>query len=406
MKRNEFIKSAVQVAGGFSVGTSFLLKGSGLNVPNENNLAARYRKDNNPLAITMWDFSWLERRWPGAGYEDYDLILDELSERGYDAVRIDPYPHLIFNDPAKEYLLIPHWNTHDWGSPDYVKVEVGSNLTDFIAKCKRRNISVALSSWWREDTQRSYSVIDSPEMLAQVWLSVLDLLKDKGLIDTILYVDLTNEWTVDEWTPFNKGLGGWASQESIKWMRDSINILRAKYPDMKYTFSFTGEVTEQTKKWGDISMLDFLEQHIWMVNFNNEEFYRYVDYHYETFDPAGYQKIVKNAKKLYLDKKEYWQDGLKKQIRYAADWSEYSEKPLITTECWGLVTYKDWPLLDWDWIKELCETGVTEAAGTGRWKAIATSNFCGPQFVGMWRDIAWHKKLTAVIHNSKLKADW
>lgn len=23
----------------------------------------------SPRAITMWDFSWLERRWPGAGYE-------------------------------------------------------------------------------------------------------------------------------------------------------------------------------------------------------------------------------------------------------------------------------------------------------------------------------------------------
>ncbi|MBN1791595.1 MAG: cellulase, partial [Bacteroidales bacterium] len=25
----------------------------------------------SPRAITMWDFSWLERRWPGAGYEDW-----------------------------------------------------------------------------------------------------------------------------------------------------------------------------------------------------------------------------------------------------------------------------------------------------------------------------------------------
>jgi len=48
-----------------------------------------------PLAITMWDFSWLERRWPGAGYEDTALALDELKARGYDAVRIDAYPHLI-----------------------------------------------------------------------------------------------------------------------------------------------------------------------------------------------------------------------------------------------------------------------------------------------------------------------
>lgn len=25
-----------------------------------------------PVAITMWEFSWIERRWPGAGYEDWD----------------------------------------------------------------------------------------------------------------------------------------------------------------------------------------------------------------------------------------------------------------------------------------------------------------------------------------------
>jgi hypothetical protein len=28
------------------------------------------------LAIAMWNFSWLERRWPGAGYEDWDRALD------------------------------------------------------------------------------------------------------------------------------------------------------------------------------------------------------------------------------------------------------------------------------------------------------------------------------------------
>lgn len=49
----------------------------------------------HPRAITMWEFSWIERRWPGAGYEDWDLALDELVVRGYDAVRIDPFPHLL-----------------------------------------------------------------------------------------------------------------------------------------------------------------------------------------------------------------------------------------------------------------------------------------------------------------------
>jgi hypothetical protein len=42
----------------------------------------------HPRAITMLEFSWIERRWAGAGYEDWDRALDELKERGYNAVRI------------------------------------------------------------------------------------------------------------------------------------------------------------------------------------------------------------------------------------------------------------------------------------------------------------------------------
>lgn len=79
--------------------------------------------------------------------------------------------------------------------------------------------------------------------------------------------------------------------------------------------------------------------------------------------------------------------------------------PLITTECWGIVDLKDWPLLKWDVIKELGEIGVKTAANTGQWAAIATSNFCGPQFAGMWRDVEWHRKLTDIIKSSPINAE-
>jgi Sugar-binding cellulase-like len=75
---------------------------------------------------------------------------------------------------------------------------------------------------------------------------------------------------------------------------------------------------------------------------------------------------------------------LRDQIEWAANWSRVSKRPLITTECWSLVDYKDWPLLEWGWLKELCEVGARTAASTLRWVAMATSNFCGAQFVGMW----------------------
>ena len=70
-----------------------------------------------------------------------------------------------------------------------------------------------------------------------------------------------------------------------------------------------------------------------------------------------------------------------------------------------MVDYKDWPLLKWDWIKELCEYGATEAAKTGRWAGIGTSNFCGPQFEGMWRDKLWHANLTDKIKISPIDSE-
>ena len=51
-----------------------------------------------PVAIAMWYVSWLWRRYPGGGFEDWDRALDELEERGYNAVRIDAFPHLVARD--------------------------------------------------------------------------------------------------------------------------------------------------------------------------------------------------------------------------------------------------------------------------------------------------------------------
>ena len=73
-----------------------------------------------------------------------------------------------------------------------------------------------------------------------------------------------------------------------------------------------------------------------------------------------------------------------------------------TTECWGITDYKDFPMLPWDWVKDLCALGVETACQTGQWALMATSNFAAPQFCGMWRDVAWHQRLTTMIHEAPL----
>jgi hypothetical protein len=359
------------------------------------------------LTISMWDFSWLERRWPGAGYENWDLILDQLKERGYNALRIDAYPHLIADDSQKEWTLLPVWDQQVWGSPDINKVRIQPSLNIFISKCRDRKIKVALSTWFREDTLNTRMKITSSEKMADVWIKTLDSIAKDGLIDSILYVDLCNEWPGDMWCPFfhndppEKTWGYWHTETSMKYMKQSIELLRTHYPDLLFCYSFDGDKPEFYAE-KDLSFFDIIEHHSWMVKENSAEFYKITDYNYERFSPQGYKNIVAKAADTYKARPAYWQDLLTSKINRIAKSANKAKLPLITTECWGIVDYKDWPLLEWDWIKELCEIGSLAAASTGQWIAVATSNFCGPQFVGMWRDIEWHRKITTKIQTTKI----
>jgi len=359
------------------------------------------RNLKRPLAITMWDFSWLERRWPGAGYEDWDSILDELKQRGYDAVRIDAYPHLVAAAASRTWELLPRWNQQVWGSPAKNRVRVQPELNQFIRKCADRGLWVALSTWFRQDADDTRMKIRRPEDLGQVWKTTLDSIAADGLLKHVLYVDLCNEFPLPDWAPFLPSDTERANQRGQEWMRNAIAAVRTAYPQMDFTFSITTEYEKLKKQ--DVSMLDFLEAHIWMTQWTT--FYDDIAYTYERFDPKGYENLVERGKKVYLSNPDHWKAGLVHGIHTIADWSRATRKPLVTTECWAVVDYKDWPLLEWDWVKELCELGVQTASATGRWVAMATSNFCGPQFAGMWRDISWHQRLTGMIHEGPVERD-
>jgi len=374
-----------------------------------NDLSVNERKDISisPRAITMWDFSWLERRWPGAGYEDWGKALDELAERGYNAVRIDVYPHLIAENPTKKWMLNEVWNQQVWGSPDLNEVQVQPNLNQFLEKCRERDIKVGISSWYRQDTENTVMTITTPEKMAECWIKTLQSIDADGLLDTVMFVDLCNEWPGNLWAPYFSNQyphvvwGQWYKEESLKWMKTALKIMRDKYPQMPFLFSFDyGDVEKYNEV--DTSFLDLYEHHIWMVHQNNSEFYKAVDYKDGQFSPQAYKNVVAHAEKLYKEKPEYWQKLLVDKIELMGKVAKQNKRLVVTTECWGIVDYKDWPLLNWDWVKELCALGTVTAANTGSWVGIATSNFCGPQFVGMWRDIEWHRNLTKIIRSSKL----
>ena len=367
-----------------------------------------------PYAITMWDFSWLERRWPGAGYEDWDQVLDELADRGYEAVRIDAYPHLVSADPDRTWTLLPQWTENIWGAQSIIEVRVGPELLEFIGRAKAKGIKTALSTWFRQDVDNTRLRIGSPVDHGSIWVDTLNLINEAGLLDNVLYVDLCNEFPLRVWAPFvypDKGAENGAetvlpadlprrSPELTEWMATSIATVRRAYPNLDYTFSFSSQYRDWDQQ--DVSALDFLEPHLWMASDEVSDFYEVVGYDFNAFSPVGMNNVVKYARNQYRSNAERYDRALFDGIDNLVRWSVASARGLVTTECWSVVDYKDWPGLDWTWVDDLNARAVEVASATGRWMGIATSNFTGPQFVGLWRKVEWHRRLTSIIRNGPL----
>ena len=220
-----------------------------------------------PLAIAMWDFSWLERRGPGEGFEDWDKAVSELVERGYDAVRIDPYPQLIALSDTGSFALDPVWEACGWGSIKPITVSnVLENLLEFLRVCQKHGVLVGLSGWFRHKESDSYvSKLKMPEDFAQIWIDLLRKIESAGLYDTILYVDFCNEFP--NWLDCApKGENGAPlprdSAETTAWSNRCIEAFKAVFPQMPVTFSISSEFYRMERE--DYGKWDFLEPHIWM----------------------------------------------------------------------------------------------------------------------------------------------
>ncbi|HCI12189.1 MAG TPA: hypothetical protein DFK55_16060, partial [Alcanivorax sp.] len=61
----------------------------------QDELATEVLPDLGRLALTCWDYAWPLRREYGPGGGAVERALDEAVERGFNAVRLDPYPHLL-----------------------------------------------------------------------------------------------------------------------------------------------------------------------------------------------------------------------------------------------------------------------------------------------------------------------
>lgn len=374
-------------------------------------------KANDRFAVAMWDFSWATRRWGAEDeYADWDRVLDGLAERGYDTVRIDAFPHLM---ALHEAVILPQRPRFMWGNHRAVRIRPREDLVAFMQKCRARGISVGLSTWFVPDTTHRRLLVRTPADFARVWNETLSVVEDAGLLDTVRWVDLCNEFPLDVWapgaaehifgssvsSPFAAAFRGvpwpqaWADRAQ-SYLTEAIRILKARRQQLKYCYSFHA-LCGPTLRALDVSEFGVAEVHCWVAD-----------------DPAWNVSSLQIAPLLEVPGgmplhagrmigtppsvlKMWAEHYLEPQMKTWAAWASANHLPLVTTEGWGPVNYADVEGRDdeWDWVRAFAELAVEKAVAHG-WTGICTSNFCQPHHRGMWRDVGWHRALTGAIRRS------
>jgi hypothetical protein len=372
------------------------------------------------FSVAMWEYSWLvQRSGRQREYEDWDKVLDELAERGYDCVRIDAFPHCIANGPdgkrTDEFTFLPIDKSFMWGNHDTATANPRKGLVDFMKKAKQRGLYIGLSSWFNDDTTHRKLMIQSPADYARIWIETLDVLAQEDLLDSVVWVDLCNEFPLDMWSPApcrdivspmtpEEAMqpGREWPQESLRrleeYLTQSIEPVRKRYPMLRYTFSFQNNLLPVIQK-ADVHAFDLAEMHIWAND--DEKWAEKTDFAHVCEDyPYKLFEYEKKCMQLYPDCKDELYRALDEKTDLWSAWAKKNNLPMITTEAWTSVFYEDMThngfCGEWAWFQEVAEMGVRLAIQKG-WRGICTSNFAEPHFEGMWYDKAWHQKMNELI---------
>ncbi|MDO9236940.1 MAG: cellulase-like family protein [Aquabacterium sp.] len=382
-----------------------------------------------PLAVAMWDFSWLTRRaGTQAEYSDFDAVLDDFVLRGYNCLRIDAFPHLIAADGngrrQDEFVMKAQPSGFPWGNSANTTINPRRDLPVFLSKCAARGIRVGLSTWMTNDTSNRALSIKSPAQLSRIWAETLDFIGQHGLLGIVEWVDLANEFPSVGFMPaivsyineklLNKitlltGLLAPYDQEQgsaiSAYIYTAINGLKKQFPHLPLCVSLAGESTN-TFKSVDLSPMDCIETHIFLGL--NQTFALPSGLNFLLIEGAGnlQSSCYNNTLEKWAQGAYYRrQAGLLRWLGGAMDsWVTLGNKlnvPVYTTEGWAAILYYELPDKDpnganWVWINDVARaaTGMAKARG---WTGICTSNFCQPHFPSFYKNPAWHQQITGLI---------
>ncbi len=359
------------------------------------------------LTMVMWDQCYALRHAPGGSFEDYDRVLDEAVERGYNTLRLDPMlqwvdlsrPERELHWPDPKQPFMPwNWNTEVTGS-------VGSWIIDFMEKLLARNLNYTLSAWWFCRENQGPAPLRVPRShleAAGMWIKTLEQYKRRFGFKGLVYVDIANE--VPYFLPgfmdsVNKATGdGWGvprfSDKQVEFLSKDLNgamaLLAEAFPELRFTASIHGDL-----RWLQVPLeFDCLDVHFyadadsrWTTR---TQFGKYMPVLYT--DDSWHKEFSDRCVMTHRAIAPMLRARQRQKLSAFAAWAVERGMPLTTTESWASWFYFDSPNLDWGWLLDWAAWSVEDALEFSMW-GWTPHNYCQPHFVN-WRDANWHRKLT------------
>lgn len=383
-------------------------------------------KSMKNTAIAMWDYSWILRHHRYGEFENWDLVLEGLAERGYDSIRMDVMPQFVAAGTdgviREEYRAVKKgWRPSVWGNEMTMSFRPREALLEFLPKCRKYGIKVGLATWFlRHGTDRTDIFMEEGGLL-RAWKETLDFLHKNGLLDdNILYVDLLNEypnWHGYDWlkNEMNKRSDirqfkldnpdanvpdvdmeedkGNPLQQLLynSFIRQTIQELKGIYPELDLFASLDSAMALDRIELSNFNALDY---HVWFAHTGRIPGLEEVSSRDQSLDYREVNKRILTYWKENRNSLVQWIDGRISDIAATA-----AKNNIVcgNTEGWGPIWWFDHPELDWKWVKESAEICVDLALKHKQYRFICTSNFTHPQFKGLWEDVAWHRQITSRI---------
>lgn len=355
-----------------------------------------------PLAIARWDLSWLlHRDLRDGAFASLERVLDETQQRGFNALRLDPCPHLVATPENGIHLdrceLMPPGGRQ-------VEVKIRNALQHLMQSTHERGMKVWFSSRFINDSRARRSFVRRPEDFVSVWSDTLSLVSDWGYLDDVAGLDFCYQFPslpaahgvarrVFQRSPERPLPTHWSEQANQRleaYLLEIPRALHALFPSVPVGMSTTVALSEQLRQL-DTSELDFLDFSLWL---DDDPRYRLASG--DTMPLSGLlSKFASPVKQMLLDAAgNHWQRRLEDQLNRRMAFTRLRRMHPVLSE--GFVNQpRHLRRLPTGWA-DLHEMMVVNALTQGV-EALTPSSLACPDYPWLWQEQEYLAHLNRMI---------